>query len=110
MIVGGVFFSIDPHATPIRFLFDLLMKYWKLYDEETGMSPLIDGEKLKQWLLDAGISPHISYSTYFPPHFFLLLREESSTSFLKNSDAILNRIPLSFKFSGIIISEGIKVL
>lgn len=109
LATGGLFFSIDPHASKIRFLFDWLMRRWKLYDEETGDSPLIDGEKLKEWLVNAKLRTTIYYSSYFPPHFFIFLDKKASTSFLKNSDKFFNKFPMIFKFSGIIVSEGIKI-
>jgi ubiquinone/menaquinone biosynthesis C-methylase UbiE/uncharacterized protein YbaR (Trm112 family) len=105
----GLFYSIDPHDSYIRFIFDYLMKIWKLYDEEASDSPLIKEKILKDWLLDAKIQSKITYSTYIPPHIFLFLSQKQSLKLLKSTDDFFNKIPLFFKFSGMICSEGIKI-
>jgi ubiquinone/menaquinone biosynthesis C-methylase UbiE/uncharacterized protein YbaR (Trm112 family) len=106
---GGLFYSIDPHDSYVRFIFDYLMKIWKLYDEEASESPLIKEKILKKWLSDAKIQSKVTYSTYLPPHIFLILMEKPSLTLLKRTDDFFNKIPLFFKFSGIISSEGIKI-
>ena len=108
LVNGGLFYSIDPHDSDVRFIFDYLMKIWKLYDEEASPSPLIEEKNLQKWLLEAQIQSNIRYSTYLPPHIFLFLREKLSLTLLKCTDNFFNKIPLFFRFSGIISSEGIK--
>lgn len=109
LINGGLFYSIDPHDSYVRFIFDYLMKIWKLYDEEASDSPLIKEKNLKKWLSDAKIQGKVTYSTYLPPHIFLILTEKPSLTLLKRTDDFFNKIPLFFKLSGIISSEGIKI-
>lgn len=109
LIDGGLFFSSDPHDSYVRFIFDFLMKIWKLHDEKASDDPLIKEKCLKKWLSDAKIQNTLKFSTYLPPHIFLFLTEKSSLILLSRTDNFFNRIPGFHKFSGLIISEGIKV-
>jgi len=106
---GSLFYTIDPHDSHIRFLFDLLMRIWKLYDEQASDKPLMNRKDLATWLINAGIESKISYSTYIPPHLFFALSDKAAICLLKNSDAIFNSIPRFSVFAGHIISEGVKV-
>jgi len=105
---GGLFFSSDPHDSYVRFIFDLLMRIWKLHDEKASDDPLIKEKLLRQWLTDADIRSTLRFSTYLPPHLFLFLNERSSLNLLSRTDNFFNRIPGFYKFSGLIVSEGIK--
>ena len=105
----GLFFSSDPHDSYVRFIFDFLMKIWKLHDEKASDDPLIKEKCLKKWLSDAKIQHTVKFSTYLPPHIFLFLTEKSSLALLSRTDNFFNRIPGFHKFSGLIISEGIKI-
>jgi len=109
LIEGGLFFSSDPHDSYVRFIFDFLMKVWKLHDEKASDDPLIKEKCLKKWLDDANIQGTIKFSTYLPPHIFLFLTEGASTALLSRTDTIFNSIPGFRKFSSLIYAEGIKV-
>lgn len=104
----GLIYTIDPNDSSIRFIFDFLMKVWKLYNEEAADNPLINKKDLISWLNNAGIEYKIDHSTFLPPHIFLPLSDKIAIKLLKNSDNLFKKFPYSFKFSGIIISEGIK--
>lgn len=104
----GLFYTIDPHDSYIRFLFNFLMKLWKLYDEKDSGNPLMNRKDLVRWLNKAKIESKIKYSTYLPPHLFLPLSDKAAINLLKNSDIVFNSIPKFYVFAGIIISEGVK--
>ena len=105
----GRFFSLDPNKSPMRFIFDFLMKYWKLYKGEADDLPLISKKELSQWLTDAGIKNKIAYSTYILPHFLYPLSVNINIKLLRFTDRIFNKVPLIRNFGGAIITEGIKV-
>jgi len=107
---GGLFYTIDPHDSRIRFLFDLLMRMWKLYDEQASDNPLINRKDLAAWLNKAGIENTIKYSTYIPPHLFFALSDKAAICLLKNSDALFNSIPQFSILAGNIISEGVQTI
>jgi len=108
LVDGGLFFSFDPHDSCIRFLFDFLIRVWKLYEDQANDNPLFNANDLSAWLTDAGIHNTISYSTYLPPHAFLFFDDATSLTVLKITDSIMNKIPLMYKFSGLIMAEGVK--
>jgi SAM-dependent methyltransferase len=100
-------YTIDPHDSHIRFLFDLLMRLWPLYAEEAADNPLIHEKNLALWYKSAGMECTIRYSTFLPPHLFLPLSPGNALRLLEHSDK-LSAIPFFSRFSGMIISEGIK--
>lgn len=103
---GGLFFSYDPHESPLRFIFDWLMKVWKLYEEEASSSPLFTEPGLTGWLKAAGIRSRARISTYLPPHFFYFFQHQTNVKLLRIMDQILGHIPIIRKLGGIIIVEG----
>jgi len=104
----GYFYSLDPNDSPLRFIFDFLMKIWKLYDDEASNDPLLSKKELTEWLGAAGINNEIKYSTYLPPHMFYLLSSRVNFKLLKITDYIFNKLPLINTFGGVIIAEGRK--
>lgn len=108
LVDGGLFYSVDPNASKIRFIFDFLMKIWKLYDEEASGNPLLNENELKLWFSQAQIRGTFHYSTYIPPHIFKFLNANSSITLLRITDSLFNKIPGSNKFSGMICFEGEK--
>jgi ubiquinone/menaquinone biosynthesis C-methylase UbiE len=108
IVNNGLFYSLDPHKSPVRFIFDIFMKLWKLYDEEASDNPLLTEKQLKQWLEHAEITGVTKLSTFLPPHLFHLLPHNTGIRLLKTTDSILNRIPFVRNLGGVIIAEGIK--
>jgi len=105
---GGLFFSSDPHKSPVRFLFNFLMRLWRLWDEKASDTPLLTRKELGQWLADAGITSEIKISTYIPPHLFYFLNFSIGKKLLKLSDQVFSSIPVLENWGGVIIAEGIK--
>jgi ubiquinone/menaquinone biosynthesis C-methylase UbiE/uncharacterized protein YbaR (Trm112 family) len=108
LISDGLFYSLDPHNSPVRFLFDWLMRLWKLYEEKAGEDPLFSEKQVAGWLQGAGIQGTTQLSTFFPPHLFHLLGKKTSVSFLKYSDFFFSKVPWLKKMAGVIVAEGIK--
>ena len=104
----GVMFTSDPNRSPLRFIFDFLMRIWKLYDEEAGHEPLIARAQLNQWLGAAGMNGRIWISTYLPPHALYLLSKKTNVVLLKVSDGFFNSLPVVRNWGGVIIAEGKK--
>lgn len=105
---GGLFFSLDPHASPVRFIFDLMMKFHKLYDEKASDNPLLSETQLKKWLSNAGIRSGTRLSTYIPPHLCYILSVKTNIKLLKASDWLFNKVGYLRKLGGVIIAEGVK--
>jgi ubiquinone/menaquinone biosynthesis C-methylase UbiE/uncharacterized protein YbaR (Trm112 family) len=105
---GGAFFSYDPHKSPLRFIFDWIMKAWKLYDEEASEAPLFTENELHDMLAAAGIKCEFVISTYMLPHLFYFISQPNNVRLLKTTDNIFGHIPFFRTLGGIIIADGTK--
>jgi SAM-dependent methyltransferase len=102
------FFLLEPHASPVRFLFDWSMRLWTLWEEEARDEPLFDAVQFRHWLAAAGIDHRIGYSTYLPPHLFYWIRGAAGAFLLRASDRVLSGIPGLRRLAGVITAEGTK--
>jgi len=105
---GARFYSSDPHASPVRPIFELAMRVWKLHDEEASDNPLIRGEDLLGWLSRAGMTGTIRYSTFVLPHFFYVGTPAMNLALLKITDGTFGSIPWVRRFGGIVVATGLK--
>ena len=107
LVPGGHFYTLDPHKSRLRFVFDFLMKLWKLYVEEASDAPLISQEQMTIWTKNAGLTGRVYFSTYLPPHFFFL-GDLANVWLLNMSDNLFNTIPGMKSVAGVIMFEGTK--
>ena len=105
LLPGAFVYSLDPHKSSARFVFDLLMRLWKLYVEEADEDPLISTSQLCEWMNDARINGKVRLSTYLPPHIFVA-NLSANIFLLKITDGICSRIPGIRNIGGVIIFEG----
>lgn len=105
LVPGGRLYSLDPHKSSARFVFDLLMKFWQLYVEEADEDPLISEDQLYTWMRHAQIQGKVSLSTYLPPHIFVAGRS-GNVLLLKTTDRLFRRLPGIRNIGGVIIFEG----
>jgi SAM-dependent methyltransferase len=105
---GGSLFTLDPHRSPLRWVFDLMMRVWKLYEEEAREDPLLREDQLGAWFTAAGLTSRVRLSTYLPPHLLYLCSVRVSERLLSVTDAFLGRVPGIRKIAGVIMAEGIK--
>jgi ubiquinone/menaquinone biosynthesis C-methylase UbiE/uncharacterized protein YbaR (Trm112 family) len=103
----GKIYTLDPHKSFARFIFDFLMKIWKLYVEEASDDPLITEKQILLWMKESGIVGNTRLSTYVPPHIFVGSME-ANIRLLKITDKIFSGLPWIRKAGGVIIFEGKK--
>jgi SAM-dependent methyltransferase len=108
LVPGGLIYSLDPHKSSARFVFDFLMKVWQLYVEEADEDPLITEDQLYKWMQNARINGKVQLSTYLPPHLFVA-GFSANVLLLRISDQIFRHIPGIRKIGGVITFEGRKV-
>jgi len=104
----GRFYLLEPHNSPVRFLFDWLMDKLPLWEEEAADEPLFDAEQFSSWLASSNFQTRIKYSTYLPPHIFYKIGQKSGEKLLSTTDSIFGLIPGIQKLAGVIIAEGVK--
>lgn len=108
LVSRGHFYSQDPHDSPVRFLFDWLMKIKKLYDEEARGEPLFSERQLLDLMDAAGFEGRTQLSIYLPPHLFGLMSSKGAKRLLEVTDALLGHLPGVRRCAGYVIAQGVK--
>lgn len=108
IISGGWMYTLDPHKSFVRFVFDFFMRIWQLWVEEASEDPLITEEQIHLWMAKGGVYGKTRLSTYIPPHVFLG-GLETNVWLLKLTDMMFSRVPGIRKAGGVIIFEGQKM-
>lgn len=108
LVPGGGFYSQDPHDSPVRFLFDWLMKIKKLYDEEARGEPLFSERQLLDLMDAAGFEGRTQLSIYLPPHLFGLMSSKGAQRLLEVTDALFGHVPGMRRCAGYVIAQGVK--
>lgn len=105
---GGLMYTLDPHKSFVRFVFDFFMKIWQLWVEEASADPLITEVQIHSWMAKGGVYGKTRLSTYIPPHVFLG-SQQVNVWLLEATDTIFSRLPGLRKAGGVIIFEGEKI-
>ncbi len=105
---NGQFYLMEPHDSPVRFIFDWMMRHWNRWKEEANDDPLFTRAKFEDWLNAIGLDARIYYSTYLPPHLFYLINRHGGEWLLALTDAVFGSIPGLRSLGGVIIAEAIK--
>jgi ubiquinone/menaquinone biosynthesis C-methylase UbiE len=106
---GGLWYSYDPNASPLRPLFDLLMKLNPLYDDVESPHHVIRPRDLQRWCAAAGIGVRVTFHAYVPPHLFERLSENAGRALLTASDRMFSAVPVINRWAGVVIAEGAKL-
>ena len=91
---GGLWYSYDPHDSPMRFIFELAMKVKKLYNEEASDDPLLKSSQLKKWCVESGLMVDIRYHTFILPHIINLFSKNNACNILQISDKLFSKSSL----------------
>jgi ubiquinone/menaquinone biosynthesis C-methylase UbiE len=105
---GGKIYLLEPHKSPVRFIFDLMMRQWPLWQEEANEDPLFQASQLRAWLKAGEVNCSIRYSTYLPPHLFYFVKGRAGHVLLSTTDRIFSSVPWVRRLAGVIIVEGTK--
>jgi SAM-dependent methyltransferase len=65
---GGCYLGVENHTTPLRPIFDLLMRLRPIWLEEAGGSAQIGGEDLERWSAGSGLRLNTRPTVFVPPH------------------------------------------
>jgi SAM-dependent methyltransferase len=105
---GGHFYMLEPHKSPVRFIFDWLMRVRPLWQEEASEDPLFTERQFREWLGRGDVRVDIKMSTYLPPHLFYGIGQRPGERLLAWSDRIFSCLPGVRRLGGVIIAEGVK--
>jgi ubiquinone/menaquinone biosynthesis C-methylase UbiE/uncharacterized protein YbaR (Trm112 family) len=104
----GIFLSLENNKTPLRFCFDLLQKYYCLWDEKAGESPTMSKKQIKQWFSSAHMSVQTRTHVYIPPHLINILPYRVGYTLTRWIDTLLSKIPVLRSWGGLIEIVGKK--
>jgi SAM-dependent methyltransferase/uncharacterized protein YbaR (Trm112 family) len=105
---GSHFYMLEPHKSPVRFIFDWMMRRWMLWKEEANEAPLFTASQFGSWLGAGGFDVQFRYATYLPPHLFYLIKGRKGERLLATTDVLFNAIPGLRRLGGVIIAEAVK--
>jgi ubiquinone/menaquinone biosynthesis C-methylase UbiE len=105
---GGHFYMLEPHKSPVRFIFDWLMRAYPLWQEEASSDPLFSEPQFREWLGRGNVTAKIKISTYLPPHLFYGISQTAGERLLTGTDRLLSSLPGVRRLGGVIIAEGTK--
>lgn len=105
---GAHFYLMEPHKSPARFIFDWMMRRWKLWTEEASDDPLFTSTQFESWLNAGGLEARIRYGTYLPPHLFYRMSRGMAERLLATTDAAFGSLPGFRRLGGVIIAEAVK--
>ena len=105
---GGRFYILEPHASPVRFLFDLLMRLWHLYDEESNADVLFRKSDVLEWLGATSRDMSFELSTFLPPHVWYLVPRSMGRLLLRVTDRAFGALPGASELGGVLIATGSK--
>lgn len=108
LMPGGHFYALENNASPVRFLFDVLMKLYKLWNEEAGNHPLFARKEIEDFITGNGMRPELRTSTFLPPHFFNLMGYEFAKKVLSATDWFFGRLPVIRNFGGQLVIKATK--
>jgi ubiquinone/menaquinone biosynthesis C-methylase UbiE/uncharacterized protein YbaR (Trm112 family) len=103
---GGCYLGVENNATPLRPLFDLLMRLRPIWLEEAGSRPQVEAAELHRWTDGTGLSLHTRATVFLPPHLCNLLGYRASRRLLRLTDRLFNTIPLTRSWGGLISISG----
>jgi SAM-dependent methyltransferase len=105
---GGCYLGVENHTTPLRPIFDLLMRLRPIWLEEAGASAQIGVEDLERWSSGSGLRLNTRPTVFVPPHLCNWIGERTARWLLRLTDGLFGRIPLLRRWGGLISISGRK--
>lgn len=105
---GGRFYALENHASSVRFVFDLMMRARKLWNEEAGSSPLFAASELEDLARAAGLVPRTETKIFLPPHLMNLVGFALAKRALALTDRLCSGIPILRTFGGQVVLTARK--
>jgi ubiquinone/menaquinone biosynthesis C-methylase UbiE len=103
---GGRYLGVENNKTPLRPLFDLLMRLRPIWLEEAGSRPQLGAGELDRWCEGTGLSLRTRAIVFLPPHLCNLLGYRASRRLLRLTDRLFNGIPVIRSWGGLISISG----
>jgi len=108
ILPGAQIFGYENNASAFRFLFDFLMKFKRLWHEEAGPQPLLEGAMVRDWANECALDIRTSSAFFLPPHFFTQTLVDRTRKILDLSNRFFMAWPWFRDQGGLLIIEGTK--
>lgn len=105
---GGIYLGVENNKTPLRPIFDLLMRLRPIWKEEAGAEAQIGIADLQRWTASSDLRMSARASVFLPPHVFNRFAPARAERLLRRTDLIFGRIPGLRQWGGLILIEGSK--
>ena len=105
---GGAFYGLENNASFFRPVFDFVMRWKTLWNEEAGSHPCLHKCDIQQWAAMAGMISTIKTSTFLLPHFFNFFSLAHAKTILAASDRFFCRAPILKDQGGLLLLKLTK--
>ena len=106
---GGSYLGVENNTTPLRPIFDALMRLRPIWLEEAGTEAQISSEDLDRWTEGTGLRVETRPIVFVPPQLCNLLGYRASRLTLRVTDWLCRRIPGVRNWGGLIFVSGEKL-
>lgn len=103
---GGSYLGVENNTTPLRPIFDALMRLRPIWLEEAGAQAQIGSKDLHRWTDETDLILETGATVYVPPQLCNLLGYRVSRRLLRITDWIFGRIPWVRDWGGLISIRG----
>lgn len=104
----GLFLSSENNESTFRWIFDLLMRWRKIWHEEAGAQPLLRSSDVMRWFSATGIQAKTRTIVFVPPHLVNMLPRSIGRGVLAVTDCVFGAIPFLRANGGLLLIEGRK--
>lgn len=107
LVPGGRFVGMENNQSVFRPLFDMLMRWRRLWNEKAHPEHFtISARDLRDWFAAAGVEGRVWTSVFLPPHAFNLLSVRAAQGLLTLTDRVMSGIPWLGRQGGLILFSG----
>jgi SAM-dependent methyltransferase len=106
--VGGSYLGVENNRSPLRPLFDALMRLRPIWLEEAGAEAQMSAEDLDGWADRAGLKLDTHAAVFVPPQLCNLLGYRAARRLLRLTDWVLGHLPVLRHWGGLIVISGQK--
>jgi ubiquinone/menaquinone biosynthesis C-methylase UbiE/uncharacterized protein YbaR (Trm112 family) len=106
--VGGSYLGVENNTSPLRPLFDALMRLRPIWLEEAGAEAQMGAEDLDRWADRAGLKLDTHAIVFVPPQLCNLVGYRMARHLLRLTDWICGHLPVVRRWGGLIAISGQK--
>jgi ubiquinone/menaquinone biosynthesis C-methylase UbiE/uncharacterized protein YbaR (Trm112 family) len=106
---GGSYLGVENNTTPLRPIFDALMRLRPIWLEEAGAEAQIGARDLDRWSEGTGLEMDTRTIVFVPPQLCNLLGYRVSRTLLRATDWLFRRLPGARRWGGLLFISASRV-